>query len=72
MANDLVELRGMCQRETIDIIDAVSLARGKSRIDQVNEILAEWCVKKVHESTLVYRAARGNPALVDADGKRAA
>jgi len=69
-ATDSVELRGLCQRETIDVLDAVSLARRISRIDLVNEILSAWCVDQVRTATLVYRAAHGNPPLTDANGRR--
>lgn len=70
MAADQVELRGLCQRETIDILDAVSTARRISRIELVNEILSAWCVERVHEANVVYRVARGNPALTEAERSR--
>lgn len=69
-ATDSVELRGLCQRETVDILDAVSCARRMTRIDLINEILAAWCVDQVHVATLVYRASRGNPQLTEAVGVR--
>ena len=65
-STDSVELRGMCPRDTINILDAWSCARGISRMDLVNEILAEKCVQKVHEANVIYRAARGNPQPADA------
>ena len=68
MAND-PELRGPCPRETLDIIDAVSMARGLSRMELVNSVLAKYCVDVVREANMVYRVARGNPALRDASGK---
>ena len=66
-ANDNVELRGLCQRETIDILDAVSLSRRISRIELVNEILAAWCTDELRRATLVYRAAHGNPQPADSN-----
>lgn len=68
--DSMVELRGLCSRETIDILDAISTARRISRIELVNEVLGEWCVAKVHEANMVYRVARGNPALTEATGRR--
>lgn len=67
-ATDSVELRGPCQRETVDILDAVSCARVMTRTELVNEILAEWALKQVHVATLVYRASRGNPQPTEANG----
>ena len=67
-ATDSVELRGPCPRETVDILDAVSCARVMTRTDLVNEILAEWAVKQVHVATLVYRAAHGNPQVLETSG----
>lgn len=66
--NTNVELRGLCQRETVDILDAISLSRNMSRMDLVNMVLSEWCVAKVREATLIYRAAHGNPVPADARG----
>jgi len=66
-----VELRGQCPRDTVDIIDAVCNARRiGSRTELINQILAEWCVIQVHEANLVYRAARGNPSLSEANGRK--
>lgn len=66
-----VELRGMCPRETIDVLDAISSARRMSRMDLVNDILASWCVDRIHEATLVHRVTRGNPFDKEPTGRRA-
>jgi hypothetical protein len=49
----MVELRGMCPRETVDVLDAVSLTRDISRTALVNEILGKWTAQKVHEANAI-------------------
>lgn len=72
MANELnVELRGMCPRETVDVIDAVSAARRMSRTDLINDILASWVVDRMNESMLIQRVTRGNPRDKEPSGRRA-
>jgi hypothetical protein len=60
------ELRGDCPREILNVLDAVSLARNKTRIALVNEILGAWAEKVTHEAMLVSRVAAGNPPLAEA------
>lgn len=55
-----VELRGMVDREIVDVLDAVATARRMAR----NE-LAEWVLRQlaqgvVHESMIVQRVTRGH------------
>ncbi len=69
-AEPSVELRGQCPRDTVDIIDAASIARRMNRTELVNQILAEWCVRETHYATLIYRASRGNPTPSAANGER--
>lgn len=72
MANDsVIELRGTCPRETIDVLDAVSSARRMSRMELVNDILASWCVDRMNEATLIARVTRGNPMDKEPSGRRA-
>lgn len=66
--NDMVELRGECPRNTVNVLDAVSMARDQTRTSLVNEILGEWAAKRVHEASLVQRIAGCNPALPDISG----
>jgi len=72
MAEDdlVVELRGMCPREVVDVLDAVSQAKRISRMELVNRILGEWRDQKVHESSLIHRVTRGNGSLTESDGVR--
>ena len=58
MADNKIELRGTVNRDITDVLDAVAMARGCSRMDVVEEVLAEWMAKKIHESTLVLRLSR--------------
>lgn len=66
---DSVELRGTCPRETVDVLDAVSAARGLSRMQVVNEVLSEWARQQLHVATVLGRVLRGNPALAEAIGR---
>lgn len=65
---EMVELRGLSPRRLIDVIDAISLARDKTRIDIVNEVLEAWVGKTLHEAMLVNRVLRGNGSDVDEPG----
>lgn len=64
-----VELRGMCPREVIDVLDAVSQAKRISRMELVNRILGEWRDQKVHESSLIHRITRSNGSPAESDGR---
>lgn len=64
-----VELRGECPREIVGVLDAVSIARDKTRTQLVNEILGEWAAKVRHETNLVQRVLGGNPLPPDAAGE---
>ena len=68
-ADTHLELRGMCPREVIDVLDAVSTAKRITRTELVNHILAEWAGRKHHEAMLIHRVTRGNPPLADATWK---
>lgn len=65
-----VELRQMMPRAVADVLDAVSLARGLTRTDLVNQILVEYTDKRVHEATLICRLSRGNPCASDTSGRK--
>ena len=64
-----VELRGMCPREVVDVLDAVSQAKRISRMELVNRILGEWRDQKVHESSLIHRVTRSHGNVMELDGK---
>jgi hypothetical protein len=63
-----VELRGMCPRLTVDVLDAVASARGLNRTDLVNELLSKWAEQQLREASLIARVTRGNPEVADAFG----
>lgn len=52
-----VELRGDVERTIVDVLDAVAMHQGISRIDLVEKILKAWVDDKLHECTLVVRVA---------------
>jgi hypothetical protein len=65
-----VELRGEVPRDLIDVIDAVALARGVTRIDLVQQILSRWARERVHEANVIHRVTGGNPPLSESNGSR--
>lgn len=62
---DDVELRGPCPRKVVDMLDAVSTARGLTRTQLVNEILGTWARREWHVATVVGRVMNGNPQGAD-------
>lgn len=62
---DTVELRGEIPRELADVIDAVSIAEGRSRVQQVIVVLGEWADKQRRISTILHQVTRGNPPRAD-------
>ncbi len=67
--NQLVELRGMSPRETIDVLDAVSAARRISRNELVNEVLGEWARHKIHEAQAICSVTRSNGHATEGERK---
>lgn len=63
-----VELRGLTTRQIADVLDAVALARGVSRIELVNSILEKWRAEVVHEASLICRITRGNGCCPESSG----
>lgn len=68
-AHDTAELRGMIPRHTIDVLDAVSTAQRKSRIELAAEVLAKWADEQVHISNVIQAVTGGNPARAEAPRK---
>lgn len=62
---DTVELRGEIPREIADVIDAVSIAEGRSRVQQVIVVLQEWSERQRRISTVLHRISRSNPTTSD-------
>jgi hypothetical protein len=71
MADDgSVELRGPCPRDVVDLLDAVSMARGLTRTQLVNRVLAEWAADQRHVANVIHRVSRVTPAPVESDGRK--
>lgn len=66
-----VELRGLVARDLIAVIDAVSIARHKTRMEVVIEWLQKEADRLVHESNLIQNVTRGNPQVSESVGGRA-
>lgn len=60
-----VELRGPCPRRVVDMLDAVSTARGLTRTQLVNEVLGQWARRERHVATVVSRVMQSNPGDVE-------
>jgi anti-sigma-K factor RskA len=68
-AAEKVELRGMCPREIVDMLDAVALARGNTdRTEIWVEVMGEWAVKMAHLANVIVRVTRCNVEPADDDG----
>lgn len=67
---ETAELRQLCPRQGLNMLDAVSMARQQTRTDLVNEILGEWAAKRLHESMMVHRVAGFNPSGSESVGVR--
>ncbi|WP_313330449.1 hypothetical protein [Comamonas sp.] len=66
-AREDTELRLDIPKWVMGVIDAEGIVRGSasSRKEVVNEILASWAERKVHEATVVLRLANVNPTPMD-------
>lgn len=59
MKEPSVELRGQVPRRLVDMLDAVSMARGVNRTELLVEVLDTWHQTRVREATLIHRLVRG-------------
>lgn len=66
---DKEELRWMAERFTVDMLDAVSGARGIARTSLADKVLFDWAVQQARESNAIQRVTRGNPHPADVDGR---
>lgn len=67
--SDTVDLRGECPREIVDVLDAVSIARGyQNRNTLVVEILRGWADKVLHENSVVSAVMRRKSSAPEAAG----
>jgi hypothetical protein len=65
------ELRQFCPRDTLNVLDAVSMARNITRTELVNEILGNWAAGERHRASLIQRVAGINPAASEPVGGHA-
>lgn len=65
------ELRQQCPRDTLNMLDAISMSRQVSRTYLVNEILGKWADERRHETILICRVAGFNPTESESVGARA-
>lgn len=63
-----VELRGLIDRDLMDVIDAMSMADGQDRISYVAQVLRKEAVRELHRASVISRVARGNPLAADSFG----
>lgn len=68
MKEPSVELRAQVPRRLVDMLDAVSLARGLNRTELLVEVLDTWHQTRVREATLIHRLVRGKTVLPESDG----
>jgi hypothetical protein len=67
---ELVELRGHMPASIVAVIDAVAIAKRKSRMDIVNRVMLIWAREQLHVATVVGNTTRGNPPLPETDWGR--
>lgn len=70
MTEKTTELRGECPRDIVNVLDAVSSARGVTRTDLVNAILAKWAQRVVHEHIVIARVVGSNPTVPESPVRR--
>ncbi|MEJ3621066.1 hypothetical protein [Brachymonas wangyanguii] len=66
---DKEELRWMAERFTVDMLDAVSAARGIARTSLADKVLFDWAVQQAREANAIQRVTRGNPPPADVIGR---
>jgi hypothetical protein len=64
-AGDQLELRGLYDREVVEALDMIALAKGMTRADLVGRVVTAYVVHKQHEASLVAKTARINPPPMD-------
>jgi hypothetical protein len=55
------EVRFEMDKDTLAVLDGYCQATGKSRVDVMRSLLADWSEKKRHEAILICRVAGINP-----------
>ena len=68
-ASDLSELRANVPRKFIDMLDAVGMAHGRGRTEQLCIVLEAWFADRAHEASLILAVVGRNPTVSEADRK---
>jgi hypothetical protein len=59
--SNTTEVRFEMERDALSVLDGYCQATGKSRVDVMRSLLADWSDKKRHEAILICRVAGLNP-----------
>ena len=65
---DHLELRGMCATPVVQAIDALAMTVGLGRTAYVNQVLEAHVKAELHKASVLTRALRGNPLLMESTG----
>lgn len=55
-----VELRGKIDRDIVDVIDALVIARGIDRMAVIEPVLRKWVEGLIHEATIIQNVTKAN------------
>ena len=64
-----IELRGLCDSDLAEALDAIAMARGMDRNTYVVQTLEMEVKRVLHEASVVGRVLAGNPLLTDINRK---
>lgn len=65
MPADTLELRGSYDRDLVQALDMIALAKGMTRTDLVGRVLAMYVARRQHEASMVVKGPRINPPALD-------
>lgn len=63
------ELRANVPRRLIDMLDAVGMAHGRGRTEQLCIVLEAWFADRAHEASLILAVVGRNPTASEVDRK---
>ena len=66
-APEKLELRGLYDRELVEALDMLALAKRLTRSDLVGRVLRSYVASKQHEAMLIAKSPRVNPPAADSD-----
>ena len=62
------ELRGLCDTELAQALDAIAMTKGMDRNTYVNSVLAAEVRRVLHDASVLHRVLRGNPLMSEDSG----